>query len=164
MDEELILPETDATITPPDDATPPAKPQPSRKTIIFITASILIFVSLVVSLIIVVTNKPSASSSSNDDSPQTTQSNQDNFYYDSEEFDNAMGQADFCLKNEDYNGAGYYLGLYSSPERMTSVQKYRFYSINAELYSESHLDDAELSQRYSELANNALQSIRKGGK
>ena len=163
MNEELILPETDEVIAPTGNtAVPPAKPH-SRKSFIFIFIIIaaVTFIALAVSLIIIITSKsPTPPPTDSPDQPSQTQ---ESFYYDVEEFANAMGSADFYLKDENYDAVEYYLSLYPSPERMTSAQKYRFYSINAELYDESHLNNAELAQKYSNLANRALQSIREGG-
>lgn len=161
MDDELILPESDAPITPANAPTP-AKPRP-RKTAIFVALAAVVFVALATSLIIIITGKsttPEQPVNTTDDTPPTDDT--EVFYYDQEEFTEALDHAFSCLEDKNYSAVSFYLQPYSATERMTAVQKYRFYSVYAEMYSEAYLNNPELAQKYSALVSEALKSMREG--
>lgn len=163
MDDELILPETDTPNTPakniPDS---PAKPR-SHRNLFLATIAIIAFCALAVALIFVIINNPTNTESTEiSDTPES--SSDSFFYYDQAEFTDALDHAYSCLENQNYAAVDFYVQPYAAVEHMTSSQKYRYYSLHAEMYSESHLNDPNLAQRYSKLASDALESMRKGEK
>ena len=154
MDSDLILPETDTT-----DFVEPTTPNHKKtKMMVLGIVSAVAFIGLVVALIIVIINK----NSNNPEPPADNNTSEDSSIYDSQKFNDAMTIAEERLGVKDYVGAEYYLKEYSSPERMSSTQKYRYYTILATLYSKDNLNDPELATKYAVIAKEVLKSIRKG--
>lgn len=163
MDNEIILPETDTPITHPEDTSDPTTKTHSRKNIFLIAIAIIAFGALATALIFVIINNPTDTESTEiSDAPES--SSDSFFYYDQAEFTDALDHAYSCLENQNYAAVDFYVQPYAAVEHMTSSQKYRYYSLHAEMYSESHLNDPNLAQRYSKLASDALESMRKGEK
>jgi flagellar basal body-associated protein FliL len=153
MDGDIILPETDAT----DFIEPIAPNHKKTKMIVLGIVSVIALIGLIVALIVVIINK-------NPDSkpPTNNGTSEDSSKYDSQKFNDAMTLAEERLGVKDYVGAEYYLKEYSSSERMSPTQKYRYYTIMATLYSKDNLNDPELATKYAIIAKEALKSIRKG--
>ena len=98
----------------------------------------------------------------NPEPPANSDTNEGSSKYDSQKFNDTMTLAEERLGVKDYVGAEYYLKEYSSPERMSPTQRYRYYTILATLYSKDNLNDPELATKYAVIAKEALKSIRKG--
>ena len=153
MDGELILPETDAT----DFVEPTIPNHKKTKIIVLSIISAIAFICLITALITVIVNKSPSS-----EPPANSDTSEDNSRYDGQKFNDAMILAEERLEVKDYVGVQYYLKEFSSPERMSSTQKYRYYAILATLYSKDNLNDDELAVKYAAIAKEALNSIRKG--
>lgn len=153
MDSDLILPETNAT----DFVEPTAPSHKKTKVIVLSIISAIAFICLIAALIIVIVNK-----SPNPEPPADNNTSEDSSKYDGQKFNNAMILAEERLEVKDYVGVQYYLKEFSNPERMSFTQKYRYYAILATLYSKDNLNDDGLAAKYAAIAEEALNSIRKG--
>lgn len=158
MDDELILPEADTPVAHLNDGAAPAGKNHSRRTVILAVVIAIVFVTLATSLIIVITQKPTPS----EPIPETPEETDHSLIYDQSEFDDALNHAYDCLADGNYYAINYYVNPYSATERMTLAQKYRFYSLYAEMYSESYINDVEQFQKYTDLVNSTLKSMREG--
>jgi len=161
MEDELILPEADTPIIPTDAPASGTEPRSHKKNALIILA-VVVFVILAASLVFIITNKSTDSRPAETTDDPTSSEPSESFYYNQEEFTDALDHAYSHLDNQNYSGVEFYLKPYSAVERMTAAQRYRFYSIYAEMYSEAHLNEPESAQKYTELANDALKSIREG--
>lgn len=150
---DIILPET---IDIPHEE---PKPQKSSKKLIFVILAIIAFLGLIISLTIVIVNSNQKTESTTE---EPTDETAQTIGYDSEEFNSAIAFASGRFDAGDYVTMEYTLKQYSLVERMTVVQKYRYYALMAKLYSEVALNDPELSARYSALAEENLIKIRGG--
>lgn len=153
-DEELILPEVESFDH--SDPTPPA--QSGKKSFVFSIVIGAAFVVLLGALLFVIF-KPSDNSSE----PSADDGNSSEFaVYDSNEFNEAIDLVEDRLSVRDYISVDYYLSKYPLPERMTTAQKYRYYSALAAYYSKEHKNDPILFTEYSALAEENLNLLRKG--
>jgi len=156
MDDEIILPETDI-----DESVNPTLPSKKSKPKLIIIFSVIGLICLTTALVYVVIDK-----SSNIPAPSSDTSNadEDALKYDEDAFNEAMAKAEERLSVEDYFAVKYYIKEFSLPEKMTLAQRYRYYTLLADLYSEKHLNDSELRAKYSSSAKSTLELIRKGEK
>lgn len=155
---DIILPEE------PESKKPEPAPKeydsldaPKKKKPILAIIIIVAFVSLVASLVIVILD-------SNRKIADLTTPTEDSgsSYYDSKAFNSSIAFARERLNVGDYDSAEYALRDYQIIERMTATQKYRYFALLADLYSESALNNAERCSHYTALAEENLAKIREG--
>ncbi|MBR3319754.1 hypothetical protein IKG20_00370 [Candidatus Saccharibacteria bacterium] len=160
-DDDIILPETEAIDY--SDAPVPPKPHEKKTLAIAISAAIVLLV-LCGALIFVVIQKNHSAPENSEDDTSTAEDSSPLYNIDADEFNDTMNLVDNFINLNDHYEAENYLRSFSAVERMTAVQRYRYYSAFAKLYSKEHKNDPELEKTYSMKAEQALNEIREGGK
>ena len=147
---DTILPETDTDYY---DVTPTKK---HTKKPLFIFCTILAFAALTASLVVVIVN------SNQRIAELTSPTSEKGGYYDPNDFKSAIVFARKRFAEKDYDSALYAVKQYNMTERMTTLQKYRYYALMADIYSSTGMNNQELYKRYYDLAENNLTKIREG--
>ncbi len=149
---DTILPEID-TDSFYDDASATKK---RSKRPLFIVCTIFAFIALTASLVIVIVN------SNQRIAELTSPTSEKGGYYNAEDFKSTIVFARNRLAGKDYDSALHALKKYNLTERMTTLQKYRYYALMTDIYSPTGMDNPELYTRYLKLAENNLTKIREG--
>ncbi|MBQ1528593.1 hypothetical protein IIZ77_03030 [Candidatus Saccharibacteria bacterium] len=153
--DDIILPEADVEIH-----VEPPSPKSRKKTTLWLIVAAIGFLALSGALVFVITNnKPKEEPEPSVVKPS---SEEENFKYDTAVFNDIVDRSEEHIKKGDYLAAQKLLDQYSMPERMTTAQKYRYYSTLALLYAENAMNDLGLHDQYEALANQSLEAIRKG--
>lgn len=148
--DDIILPEVDT-----EPHTEPALPQPAQKPRLLAILTAVAFLVLVGALVFVIINNNNQPVSNE---PVATEP----FYYDNNDFNEQMNEAELRMSEGDYFAARDIIKKNALIERMTASQKYRYYSILVALYDESALNDPAERAQYEALAAQTLAEIRKG--
>ncbi len=151
--DDIILPETDVEI----HAESPAPTRRKKTTLLIVVASI-VFLALIIALVFVIIK----STDNKEETIPDTPSEETTFLYDDSAFNDTVNQAEDYIRTGDYLAARELLQQYALPERMTSTQRYRYYSTLAMLYADNAMNDQALHDRYADLAKRNLEAIQKG--
>ena len=160
-EDNLILPETDvasATIGASNGRRlkPHATPKLSRERILIIAMGVIIIgLSAALTIVLVNHSNESATELASTITLDTTR-------YNHADLKAAFDGAEASLRVRDLASADTYLKDYSAVERMTSAERYRYYLIMAELYGTSGYNNPSRAATYQNLAEGALDAIRKG--
>ncbi|MBQ3293684.1 hypothetical protein IJG96_00935 [Candidatus Saccharibacteria bacterium] len=150
--DDIILPEADVEI----HAEPPA-PNRRKKTTLLISIAAIVFLALLGTLVFAIVKSTDSKEEVVPDTPS-----EETFVYDNSSFNDAIDQAEEYIKSGDYLAARESLQQFPVPERMTSAQRYRYYSTLALLYADNAMQDRALYERYTDLAKRNLEAIQKG--